>query len=147
VDARRRWRGLHVHACSLIHENCLLAGPLKACGLEDRRWVGVALGVLGRGAFVAPKSPLPCPSICRWHMHAASGSGYTYTLDLVGYSYYTWMVLNWKKIRKSLTCLGFKPTQSDLIHIDWELTEQALTRLSTRVYREYGHGNMDTSTI
>jgi hypothetical protein len=26
-----------------------------------------------------------------------------------------------------LTCLGFKPIQSHSIHMDWELTEQALT--------------------
>jgi hypothetical protein len=45
---------------------------------------------------------------------------------LFGYSQYTWIGWDWKKLRRSLTCLGFKPIQSHSIHMDWELTEQAL---------------------
>jgi hypothetical protein len=46
---------------------------------------------------------------------------------LFGYSQYTWIGWDWKKLRRSLTCLGFKPIQSHSIHMDWELTEQALS--------------------
>jgi hypothetical protein len=45
---------------------------------------------------------------------------------LFGYSQYTWIGWDWKKLRRSLTYLGFKPIQSHSIHMDWELTEQAL---------------------
>jgi hypothetical protein len=37
---------------------------------------------------------------------------------LFGYSHYTWIGWDWKKFRKTLTCLGFKPTQSHSIHMD-----------------------------
>jgi hypothetical protein len=46
---------------------------------------------------------------------------------LFGYSQYTWIGWDWKKLWRSLSCLGFKPIQSRSIHMDWELTEQALT--------------------
>jgi hypothetical protein len=45
---------------------------------------------------------------------------------LFGYSQYTWIGWDWKKFLRSLTYLGFKPIQSHSIHMDWELTEQAL---------------------
>jgi hypothetical protein len=45
---------------------------------------------------------------------------------LFGYSQYTWIGWDWKKFLRSLTCLGFKLIQSHSIHMDWELTEQAL---------------------
>jgi hypothetical protein len=45
---------------------------------------------------------------------------------LFGYSQYTWIGWDWKKLWRSLSCLGFKPIQSRSIHMDWELTEQAL---------------------
>jgi hypothetical protein len=44
---------------------------------------------------------------------------------LFGYSQYTWIEWDWKKLI-SLTCLRFKPIQFHSIHMDWELTEQAL---------------------
>jgi hypothetical protein len=37
---------------------------------------------------------------------------------LFGYSQYTWIGWDWKKLRRSLTCLGFKPIQSHSIHMD-----------------------------
>jgi hypothetical protein len=37
--------------------------------------------------------------------------------SLFGYSQYTWIGWDWKKLR-SLTCLGFKPIQSHSIHMD-----------------------------
>jgi hypothetical protein len=37
---------------------------------------------------------------------------------LFGYSQCTWIGWDWKKIRRSLTCLGFKPIQSRSIHMD-----------------------------
>jgi hypothetical protein len=49
---------------------------------------------------------------------------------LFGYSQYTWIGWDWKKLRRRLTCLSFKPIQSHSIHMDWELTEQALIWLS-----------------
>jgi hypothetical protein len=48
------------------------------------------------------------------------------TTGLFGYSQNTWIGWDWKKMRRGLTCLGFKPIQSHSIHMDWELTEQAL---------------------
>jgi hypothetical protein len=37
---------------------------------------------------------------------------------LFGYSYSIWIGWDWKKFRTTLTCLGFKPTQSHSIHMD-----------------------------
>jgi hypothetical protein len=49
---------------------------------------------------------------------------------LFDYSQYnTWIECDWKKLRRSLICLGFKLIKSRAIHMDWELTEQALNRI------------------
>jgi hypothetical protein len=37
---------------------------------------------------------------------------------LFGYSQNTWIGWDWKKMRRGLTCLGFKPIQSHSIHMD-----------------------------
>jgi hypothetical protein len=37
---------------------------------------------------------------------------------LFGYSQNTWIGWDWKKMRRDLTCLGFKPIQSHSIHMD-----------------------------
>jgi hypothetical protein len=37
---------------------------------------------------------------------------------LFGYSYATWIGWDWKIFVDILTCYGFKPTQSPLIHMD-----------------------------
>jgi hypothetical protein len=44
---------------------------------------------------------------------------------MFGYSHYTWIGYDWKKLIR-LTYLKFKPIQFHLIHIEWELTEQVL---------------------
>jgi hypothetical protein len=47
-----------------------------------------------------------------------TGSRSSPTKALFGYSHYIWIGWDWKKLRRDLTCLGFKPTQSHSIHMD-----------------------------
>jgi hypothetical protein len=46
---------------------------------------------------------------------------------LFAYSNSMWIEVYWHGLRWILTYYGFKPTQYHSIHMDWELTEQALS--------------------
>jgi hypothetical protein len=48
------------------------------------------------------------------------------TKALFGYSQYTWIEWDWKKIKKKFDLFGIQTHPIHLIHMDWELTEQAL---------------------
>jgi hypothetical protein len=99
----------------------------------DRTWFStnlplplLRLAVWGshRGMF------LPAIIVCsdRWTVWGHTSLGLVVLLSI----HVDWMGLNPKQVkifhselRRNLTCLGFKPTQSHSIHLDWEVTEQA----------------------
>lgn len=76
--------------------------------------------------FLLPCAVIPISNPCMGMIMSSNVQSSYLGRSLLGYySYHMCIRWNWKKLWNILICLKFKPTQSYLIHMDWETYKQA----------------------